>query len=416
MKNFFVRILWNIVATLARVTLKRFKPRVVAITGSVGKTSSKEAIFAVLSQRYKTRRSRANFNNELGVPLTIISGQKRMWRPAFLFWTWVIFVACLRILCGLKRFYSQMLVLEYGADKAGDISYLLDIAKPSIAVISGIGAIPVHVENYAGGIDAVVREKGKLISGLSTHNHAVLNGDDAHVRELGKKTRGKITTYGFGEDADIRIINFAYVQKDARIEGISFKLEKDGVSVPVSIKGAFSLSHAYALACAASVASLCGIHLVEAGQALCNHYAPSQGRSVLLDGIKHTQLIDESYNSSPVALEAALTTLSYASFRRRVAIVGDMLELGEYALKAHEAMGSVAHRCVDILVTIGPRARFIAKGALKNGMTKDEVFSFETTQEAEKEIEGIIREGDLILVKGSRAMGLEGIVKDLIEL
>ena len=416
MKTTVINLLQAIVRLLARATIRRFHPQVIAITGSVGKTSSKEAIAAVVSAVRRVRKSSANFNNELGVPLTILGSWSRIGRPVLLFWLRVIGWGMLQLIVGSKRWYPQVLVLEYGADRTGDITALCGIAKPSIAIISGIGKIPVHVENYTGGIDAVIREKGKLIAGLLASDTAVLNHDDTAVVSLESKTRARVMRYGFREECDVRILDFHHSTEGLSIRGISFKLARGGTVVPVVIRNVFSLSHAYAAACAAAVASLFDLNIVDAAQALMRDYVPLQGRSLVRPGIKHTQIIDESYNSSPPALEKALATMALVSSRRRVAVLGDMLELGDFTLRAHETAGRQIFRSVEILVTVGSRAKFIAQAALKNGMRKDAVYICGTVEEGIEVLKRVLEQNDLVFIKGSRAVGLEKMVEAVAEM
>lgn len=424
---------------MAKLTIWKYKPTVIAITGSAGKTSAKEAIYAVLKNFKRVRKSSANFNNELGVPLTIISDAQEIKKPAILFWLKIILSALVRIISPRKSAnqYPEILILEYGADKAGDIEKLVKIAKPTIGIITAIGDIPVHVGNYSS-IEAVVREKANLISDSFTGGLSVINGDDPWLSNLKKRTRSQIKTFGTSPDCDIRISHFSHIishdsvshaindhynyndrskcngeEKCGKIAGITFKLEKEGKSVPVDIADVFSISHAYASACSAVVAEYFGINFISVSDFISKNYMPVSGRSTILDGIKNTQIIDESYNSSPLALKTALETLKMVSGRRKVAILGDMTELGDHTQKAHEMIGEMITSCVDVLITVGEKAKFIASKAIKSGLDKDNLFLFDSTSDALEKITPLIQEGDLILVKGSHSVGLERVVNKL---
>ncbi|OGM91300.1 hypothetical protein A2755_02815 [Candidatus Wolfebacteria bacterium RIFCSPHIGHO2_01_FULL_48_22] len=406
-----VKTLTKILKILARLTVKRYKPFIIGVTGSAGKTSAKEAIFASLSPKGKVRRTSANFNNELGLPLSILGDWSAIQKPVWFFWLRVIISAAVQLIVPLKP-YSDILVLEYGADRAGDIQKLLAIAKPDIGVITAIGNIPVHVENYPNGIEDVFREKAKLISALTAAKTAVLNADDPLYERLKERTRAKVVSYGFNEKADMRILHFTHVLKEMRVEGVAFKIQYKNSTIPISIPTAFSVSHAYAAACALAVAAERDINPIDAS-ALIHTYRPVHGRSVLIQGIKHTQLVDESYNSSPLALETALKTLKMITFKRRIAVLGDMLELGEYTLKAHEKAGEEAAESVDVLITVGTRAKFIAYKAREKGLAQEQVHIFETAQEAGRKLQEVMREGDIILIKGSHSIGLEKVVEEV---
>lgn len=416
MRKSFIKIIKILSLIIARLTLKKFNPFVIAITGSVGKTSAKEAIYSVLSKKKRVRKSLSNFNNELGVPLTILGDWSCVSKPAWLFWLKVFFLSFLKLIFGIKRFYPEILILEYGADRPGDISYLLKIAKPNLAIISAIGTTPVHVEFYLSGVEGVAKEKGKLISDLSSFSTAVLNYDDPLIYKMKGKTRAKIISYGFSNKADIKISNFGHILRGKKIEGINFKLESGGISVPISIGSAFSISHAYAVACSACVAKVFGINFVEFSEIISYNYSPFSGRSVIIDGIKNSQIIDESYNSSPLALETSLITMEKISFKRKIAVLGDMLELGKFSIKSHEAIGALIPSCVDILITVGARAKLMADSAVRNGMNMDYVYYFDNSKEAGLKLQEIIKQGDLVLVKGSRAIGLDRVIDEVMEM
>jgi UDP-N-acetylmuramoyl-tripeptide--D-alanyl-D-alanine ligase len=413
MKKILLSFLKSVLLLLSRLTIKRFDPTIVAVTGSAGKTSSKEAIWAALKNRYYVRKTLANFNNELGVPLSILGNYSSIQSPVWFFWIKVLIVGFLNLIFKSKNTYPQILVLEYGADKPKDISHLLKIAKPHVAVISAIGQIPVHVENYPQGIEGVTKEKGKIIFDLLVDDYAVLNADDSTVMKLKEKTRAKVITFGFSNEADIKISNFKHIINNGKIEGITFKLENQSASVPVVLKNVFSISHAYAAACAASVAMVFDLNLVDSANAFALNYTPVKGRSIIIDGIKQTQIIDESYNSSPLALEIALKSIALIKDSRKIAVLGDMTELGDFTLKAHEMIGDIVPSCVDILITVGLRAKFIAYRAIKKGMDKDSVFLFDDVDKAGLFLQQIIKKGDLILIKGSRVVGLDKIVEEI---
>jgi len=413
MKRTIKKLLLIFLKKLAKSTVSKFKPTVIAITGSVGKTSTKEAIYAVLSGYRVVRRTALNFNNEMGVPLTILGDWESISKPVFFFWTKVILKSVFVLIFGKKEEYPDVLVLEYGADKQGDISYLLSIAKPHIGIVSAIGTIPVHVENYSQGIESVAKEKGKVITELSPSDFGILNFDDPWTDRIVSKTKSHLLTFGIKEGANVKISRISHILNDGKITGLGFKLEQKGTSFPVVLPDAFSISHAYACACAVAVAEVFDINMVDAAQEFSKKYTPVYGRSLILDGIKNTQIIDESYNSSPLALETTLKTIKNATYARKVAVLGDMLELGEFSIKAHELAGELVRDCIDILITVGPRAKFIAERAIKKGLNKENVFVFDEVKEAGLKLQEIIKEGDLILIKGSRAIGLDSVVDEV---
>ncbi len=398
---------WKI-KILAVLTLKRYKPTVIGITGSAGKTSTKEAIFAVLKKEYLCRRNVKNFNNELGVPLTILGDYQESGR--FFFWLKVLWQGFWRLIIKNKN-YPEVLILEMAADRPGDIRYLTNLAKPKIGVITAIGDVPVHVEFYSSP-EAVAREKGRLIEALPEDGFAILNFDDERVWELKNKTRAKVLFFGFNQGADVQISNMEYRIENGKPEGITFKVQYGGSFVPVRLNKTFGKPQAYAAVAAISVGIMFGLHLVEISDALSEYEAP-EGRMKLIDGVKKTLILDDSYNASPLSMAAALDTLRSLPAKRRIAILADMLEIGEYAEEAHRNIGKIAAEIVDHLFCIGPRSHFMAESALKAGLDSKKVQVFDTSESAMKMIEKELKQGDLILVKGSHAMELDKVLEEI---
>jgi UDP-N-acetylmuramoyl-tripeptide--D-alanyl-D-alanine ligase len=422
-----VAILRKILRWLARWTIWRYRPAVIGVTGSAGKTSTKLAIKAVLERDRRVRVSFGNLNSDLGLPLTILGdwsesdlalvsratprGTKTLQKIGF--WIKVITTSLWHIAFFSAAEYPEILVLEYGADRPGDIKYLLSIARPNISVITAIGEIPVHVEYYAGP-DEVAREKGRLIEYLPVGGFAVLNADDEVVMNLQSRTRARVMTFGFDKNAEVRISRFENKVHDGQPVGISFKLEHGSGVVPVRIDNVFGRAHAYAAGAAAAIGIVFGMNLVTISEALAR-YAPPESRMQLLPGMKYTNIIDDSYNASLIAMRSALETLAALPAKRKVAVLGDMLEIGKYTPEAHEAVGRLAARDADVLFTVGPRAKFIAEAARGAGMKRTAIFSFDTADEARKPVQDFIKKGDLILVKGSLGMELHKIVEEIRE-
>ena len=394
--------------------LKRYDPKIIAVTGSVGKTSMKEALYAAFQCREHARCTRANFNNELGVPLTILSDCEEIQKPVWWFWIRVCAYALYRIVIRVPSKYPTTLVLEYGADRPGDITYLTSIARPDIAVISAVGDIPVHIEFYTGGVTSLVKEKAKLVQALPARGIAIINADDPHEGVLRAMAKGTVYTYGQKDTADMVITHIHHLITRNKIQGITFKVRYEGSEVPVIIQGVFSIAHAYAIAGAALAAcKATDCHLIEILNSIVKEYRPVTGRSLILEGIKHTQIIDESYNSSPLALQTALQTMQLVAGARRVAVLGDMLELGTYTMQAHEQAGTLAAQSVDVLITVGTRAKLIAEKAIAYGMYVSAVHSFDTVKEAGLKLQEIMKAGDVVLIKGSHSIGLEKVVEEV---
>ena len=407
MRKWALQKLQKILKRLAKALLRKYHPLVVGITGSVGKTSTKLAAAAVLNSKYRTRMPAGNLNNELGLPLAII-GSYDSSGGAF-FWLKAIGRALAWLVFRLP--YPEAIVLEYGADRPGDIGYLLEIVRPEIAVVTAVGATPVHVEFY-NGAEEVAAEKSRLVRSLNGNGFAVLNYDDPYVFEMKEKTKSKVITFGFKEGAAVRISGFENKSEDGRPTGIVFKLEYGGGFVPVRIDGILGRSHAYAAAAAAAVGVSQGLNLVQVSEALAL-YPGERGRTKILPGRKGSYLIDDTYNASPLSTWSALEILQGIPAPRKIAVLGDMSELGKYTSSAHEDTGAVAAGTVNVLVTVGAKAKFIAKGAIEKGMPEEAVLSFDSADEAKKEVQDLIKPGDLILIKGSQSARMEKIVLEV---
>ena len=402
-----LKILKRILKVLARAVIHRYRPTIIGVTGNVGKTSTKEAIRIVLSGERRVRAPLKSFNNELGMPFTILSESE--FGAGLFFWCKTI-VSGLSQLVLKNRAYPEILVLEYGVDKPGDMKYLLEIARPQIALVTAIGEVPVHVE-FFGGPEELAREKSKLISQLPSSGFAVLNADDAAVLRMKNDTRAKILTFGFSETADLTISNFSN-NFDSGEFGANFKLSQGGASVPVRLKNVLGKAQSYATAGAAATGLIFDMNLIKIAEALA-FYKPPAGRFRIIKGVKESTIIDDTYNASPLAMREALTVLRDLPAQRKIAVLGDMLEIGEYTVETHEAIGRLAAEGVQMLITIGERGKFIAEAAKQSGFSKESIFVFESVSEAGKFLQENIRVGDIILVKASQAVRLEKIVKEV---
>jgi len=395
----------KILKIFASLVLIKFKPIIIGITGSVGKTSTKEAIYTVLKYHFFVRPSPQSYNNPLGLPLTILNSSA----PGKNILKWLaIFIKAFRLLISPKKWqrYPEILILEMGVDRPGDFDYLLSFIRPKIGVVTAVGEIPVHVEFFAGP-EQLAAEKSKLVEALPKDGTAILNYDDLTVLDMKEKTIARDVTFGFEKGADVRITDFL-----PRLDGLHFKIEYDGNIVPVRLPNSLGKPHGYAAAAATVVGLIFKMNLVEISQALLNYQSPS-GRLRLLAGIKNSHIIDDTYNASPLAMKAALEVLKELPAKRRIAVLGDMLEIGTYSEAAHREMGDIAAKFVDYLFVVGLRAKFIADEALIHGLEENQVLRFNEAKEVGLKLQEIIREGDLILIKGSQAMRMEKIVEEV---
>ena len=409
MKSRLLPLLEKIIKTLAKLTLKRYKPGIIGITGNVGKTSAKEAIRLLLERERKVRANSKNFNNEFGLPLTILGNWKDT--EGRLFWIKVILSSIINLLIKRKS-YPELLILEYGIDRPGDMRKLLEIARPHIGVVTAIGKTPVHVEFFAGK-EGVIREKARMISQLPATGFAVLNADDEVVLGMRDHTRAHGITFGYSERADIKISNLE-TQIQNRVPSISFKLNYGGSFVPVRMEGVLGKTQTYAAGAAAVIGVVFGMNLVKIAENLGAYKSP-KGRMNVLGGIKNSVIIDDTYNSSPLAAKEALETLKEIKAKRKIAVLGDMLELGKHSIEEHENIGNIVAKTAKILITVGAKAKFIGESAMKAGLPKKSVFICKGIAEAFSLLTRTIEEGDMVLVKGSQSVRMEYVVKGVME-
>lgn len=407
------KILEKILAWLARSTVKKYKPLIIGVTGNVGKTSTREAVFAVLKNKYNIRNPEKNYNNEIGLPLTILGIKHH--DKNILAWLKALWRAYRKTIFRDKK-YPDILLLEYGVDRRGDMDHLLSIARPHVAVVTAIGDIPIHIE-YFKNPKELAQEKGKLIQVLPKDGYAILNRDEKTVYELKEKTKAKVITYGFTDASDFKGINYSLrTVKDEKLgdvpDGLSFKIENKGNTVPIRLHNMFGEPSIYAALAAATVASIFNLNLLDIAESLAQ-WEPIPGRLRLLKGIKNSFILDDTYNAGPESTRTALDTLQTLPGARKIAILGDMLELGVYTEEAHRVIGKQTAAFVDLLVTVGSHTRFTAEEADRSGLSPDRILKFDDSETAAESLDGLIKERDLILVKGSQGIRMEKVVEGI---
>lgn len=406
MKSLFQSIL----AWAARLMIKRFYPEIIAVTGSVGKTSTRQAIWTVLRTRFDVRQSEKNYNNEIGLPLTILGMRspisKLGWISVLL---WVVLEVTMR-----RPRYPRILILEMGADRPGDLAKLVAIARPSISVLTSVA--PAHIEFFPS-MDALAEEKATILRALPADGVAVISRDNELAWAQRSKTAARVMGFGLHPDADVRGVEIqSSIGLGPEIAGAHFKLTHRGSAVPVHLPGVVGKAVVAAAFAAAAVGIEKGMNLVEISEALRSYVAPA-GRLRVIPGIKHTTILDDTYNASPASMREALEVLresDLAEGAQKIAILGDMLELGTLTQRAHREVGALVPTAgTELLVTVGERATDIGTGAREAGFPEERIAHFGTPTEAARFVQDRLREGDLVLVKGSQGMRMEFAVKEL---
>lgn len=358
----------------AKAWRAKFNAQVIGITGSVGKTTTKELTHTVLSQRYRTLKSPGNRNNEIGLPLTLLE----------------------------LRSHHQRAVLEMGMYATGEISLLCELAQPFIGVVTMIG--PVHLERV-GSMAGIVKAKRELVEALPPDGYAILNRDDEHVMSMAGHTKAHIFTYGLHENADL----WASDIRSMGLEGVQFTLTcgRESLKVKVPLLGRHNVHTALRAAAVGLVEGLAWEEIVVG----LTQMTP-QLRLVTVPGPHDSLIIDDTYNSSPDSAMAALNLLQDLD-GRKLAVLGDMLELGAVEEASHRLVGRRVADVAEVLVAVGPRGRWIAEEALAVGMSPRQVHLAADVATAVSLLQDLIHEKDTILIKGSLGMRMNRIVDAL---
>ena len=361
---------------LAAFHRRRTQASVVAITGSNGKTTTRRLTAGVVARQYQTLSTSGNFNNDIGLPLTLLKLTPD----------------------------HQWAVVEIGTNNPGEIARLTEICGPDIGVITNIG--PAHLEGL-GSLDGVMREKGDLIKGLGSDGRAVLNADDPRVLQLARATRKEVLLYGLTPDADVRAED---IIEDTQASTFALHFGAESIPVRLNSPGRFMILNALA---AAAVGYLLGIFPQTIKEGL-EAFKPSAGRMGIIQLPNGMHIIDDTYNANPGSMEAALTALANANVRgRKIFVAGDMLELGDLAPQLHSEVGALAARAgMDRLYATGEHAADVVDGARKEGLPSAETATG-SHEEIIDDLKGYLQPDDWILIKGSRGMAMEKVVQGL---
>lgn len=354
---------------LAKKVVERLKPKIVGITGSVGKTTVKESTFHLISKFRKCIKSPGNLNNHVGLPLSILN----------------------------ISVDDEIAILEMAMSSKGEIRLLTEIAPPDVSVITNIN--PVHLQFFSS-IEDIALAKKEILDGTKEGGTAILNGDDPLVRKISKDFRGEKIFFGEGPRNQIKILD---IKRDGEF-GIEFTIDLEGERERFQLKPV-TKPVIWNVLPAIGVASAFGLKLRNISPYLSN-FKPFKMRGEIIF-LGNKILIDDSYNSNPRALTTMLEELSYAK-GRKIAVLGDMLELGEREEEFHREIGRlIANLRIDFLITVGKLASLIGEEAVKWGMSRENFRAFPDSESASEFVREIVKEGDIVLVKGSRRLKME---------
>jgi UDP-N-acetylmuramoyl-tripeptide--D-alanyl-D-alanine ligase len=352
---------------------------VVGITGSTGKTTTKDFLTSVLSTTYRTVSTQGNRNNEIGLPLTILSG-------------------------GVQ---TEVLVVEMGMRGLGQISRLCEIARPDLGLITNVGTS--HIE-ILGSREAIAEAKSELVLAIPHDGRVCLNGDDEVSRAMASRSAAPVVFYGLGPDCEVRATDI--VLDDDGNASFVLHTRHGQVNVRLGVSGRHNVYNALA---AAAVATELGIDLPSLAEGLSTARFSGM-RMESFSTASGVTVVNDAYNANPTSMAAAVDTLGAMRIEgRRIAVLGDMAELGSLAQLAHFEIGELVARVgIDVLVTIGEKAARIADGARAEGMPRENITKCSRMDEALDVLEGLVQPGDAVLAKASRLMGLEAIVEGLV--
>jgi UDP-N-acetylmuramoyl-tripeptide--D-alanyl-D-alanine ligase len=367
-------------AAMARYALDQYpKLTVVGITGSLGKTTTKEVVAGVLSARREVFKSEGNLNSEIGLPMTVLNGLHARAEP------------------------YEIAVLEMAMYQVGDIRLLARLARPRIGVVTWV--LPIHLERV-GTIEGIQQAKQELVEELPSDGVAVLNADDPRVTRMASATSARVVRYGVSENADIR----AEHVHSLGLGGVAFDLLHAAQRCPVHLPllGTHSV---YAALAATAVALEQGYSLTEAARAL-EGLSPTL-RLLVVDGVNGSRILDDSYNASPESVLAALDLLRELPGQRKIGVLGDMLELGSEEESSHLRVGARAAEVLDLLIVYGPRSKTTADEARRRGLGREQVIEAGSHADIIERLRAALGPGDDVLVKGSLAMGMSAVVRGI---
>lgn len=353
---------------------KLFQGPVIGITGTSGKTTVKEMAVAVLGTKFSVLGTKGNFNNQIGLPLSIF---------------------------GLETSH-KCAVFEMGMSASGEIAYLADIAKPTIGTV--INAGPAHMEFFPS-LDAIADAKAEMLDAITPDGTGIINKDDPLIAPRGGRCKGRLVTFGITSEADYRAKNIAICQDGTP------RFEIEGNSIHLKIPGVHNVYNALA---AYTIGAVAGVSGNNAAEVLSEITAPGMRmETVTKNGVRY---INDSYNANPMSMKSAADVLRWTvpeKDGRKIAVLGDMLELGKISREAHIAIGAEFGSLEPAwLCFVGDNTELYRRGAVSTGMDNDAIRSFKTAEEAAQFVQTIKKTGDVILVKGSRRLKMEKILAD----
>jgi UDP-N-acetylmuramoyl-tripeptide--D-alanyl-D-alanine ligase len=415
---------------LAGLILKKYKPKIIAITGSVGKTTTRDFLYNILSKKIFVRKSEKSFTSELGIPLTIIGRPSSSVAfasntPFFVtVWNFILTLFFALKILFWKNAYPEWLILEIDADKPGDVASVAGLLSVDILVVTAIGKVPSHIESFSSDMDKFLAEKEQLLNALKRDGTLIYNADDEVTCGLVARSDVEKISCGLTGATDFSGSPFEILGSATsglwQPTGMRFTVEKNNTGKSkdasqrkstIAIMDSIGVNNEYATLLSVAVADLFDINFSEATKSI-EKIDLLPGHMKIIAGLKDSTIIDDSYNSSPIALKQALETFSEMSpSGRKIVVVGDMLELGKFSSEEHREAGKTIATVADYVVCVGLRTRKTAETLLSLLYNEEKISCFDTVEESGEFLRQMIASGDLVLVKGSQSMRLEKAVE-----
>ena len=401
--------------SLCKKIINKYEPKVIGIAGDFDKDIVKNYVFAVLDYKYKGEvRENDSLDSDFynSVNNVVLGINKK--RSSFF-----LIIKAFWLLAIKNKKYPKYFVLNYPVNKSGEMKKFLKFVKPDIGILSSVTDRNIE---YFSSLKKEADEKGLIVTSLDKKSKAILNIDYEIIEKLESKIKPDIISYGFTEKADIQATEFSSYEKDGdiniedKIQGIHFKLKHKGTVVPFFIPKVIGSDHVRGFMASVAVGNILGMNMVDISECFLNH-KPIKGNFTLVKGVKHTLIIDQTSYIDPYSVALSLETLERLKIDKghfKYAVIGDISNIIEFSDKKHVEIGKlVAKLGIDYLITIGAKAKHIAKGAKLGKMKKDNCFSFSKAEEAGRFLQDRIKKGDLILVTGSKELGIDKIVKEV---
>jgi len=397
---------------LASLVLKKYKPKIIVIIGSVGKTSTREMIYSLLSKKHFVRKNEKSFTNQIGIPLVIIGGGFE----GNIFITLLKNIKTAFFILIKKVNYPKYLILEIDNDKPADLETVKKMFTPDYVVVTAIGETPPHVEVF-GSKEEVIQSYRNYLQSIPQKTEIVFNKDDNNTRILSEEKDNQKIACTINGDGDINADNIKYlygkIDKMSVPTGISCDIGMKNLKQNLIIFDSIGYHSQYATLLACGVGVLFNLGFYESLEVLAK-YKPLPGRMRIIPGIKDTVIIDDSYNSSPVAISESLKAFGDLKVNgNKIVVIGDMLELGRYSAEEHKKIAPKIKDISDFTICVGIRARLIKEELLNLGYPKEKIEYFNDSVEAGKFLQTNIQKGDCIFIKGSQSVRMEKTVEEI---